>query len=85
MQTKILDAIHDTFIAITRNVNFHMKQKQLHAFPWTTFNFSCQQVNIVFTKDGICTLVNIVITNPTQAILFPWFYATQGFIASNTI
>jgi len=34
-------------------------------------------------KHGIHTLVNIVIVDPTRAILFPQSYATQGFIASN--
>jgi hypothetical protein len=32
------DAIHDTFVAITQNVGFHMGQEQLHAFPSTTLN-----------------------------------------------
>jgi hypothetical protein len=35
----------------------------------------------VLTKYGIHTLVNIVIANPTRAILFPRSYTTQGFIA----
>jgi len=37
----------------------------------------------VFTKDGICTLANIVIADPMQADLLPQSYATQGFAASN--
>jgi hypothetical protein len=48
-----------------------MGQKQLHALLSTTFNSSRQQIDIVFTKDGIRTLANIVITNPMQAYLFP--------------
>jgi hypothetical protein len=59
------DAIHDTFVAIARNVSFHMGQKQLHALPSTTFNSSHRCVNIVFTKDGILTLTNVVIFDPT--------------------
>jgi hypothetical protein len=34
-------------------------------------------------KNGIHTLVNIVITDSTRTILFPRSYATQGFIVSN--
>jgi hypothetical protein len=34
----------------------------------------------VFTKDGIHTLVDIVITNPTRANLFPRSCTTQGFV-----
>jgi hypothetical protein len=43
------------------------------------FNSFRWQVVIVFTKDGISTLVNIVIANPTRANLFHWSCATQGF------
>jgi hypothetical protein len=37
----------------------------------------------VLTKDGIHTLTNVVIANPTQADLFPWSWATQGFTTSD--
>jgi hypothetical protein len=43
------------------------------------FNSSPQQVNIVFTKDGIHTLTNVVIAKPTHANLFSQFHATQKF------
>ncbi len=65
------DAIRNTFATIAWNFGFHMGQKQLHALLSTTFNSSRQQIDIVFTKDGIRTLANIVITNPMQAYLFP--------------
>jgi hypothetical protein len=35
----------------------------------------------VLTKDNIHTLVNVVITDPTQANLFPRFCTTKGFVA----
>jgi hypothetical protein len=35
----------------------------------------------VITKDGIHTLANIVIVDPTWMDLLIWSYATQGFIA----
>jgi len=59
------DVVHDTF------VGFHVKWKQLHVLPSNTFNSSCWRVNIVLTKDGICTLVNVVIANLTRVDLFP--------------
>jgi hypothetical protein len=37
----------------------------------------------VITKYGICTLANVVITDPTQTDLLPESYTTQGFAASN--
>jgi hypothetical protein len=61
---EIRDAIHDTFATITQDVGFHMGQQQLHALPSTTFNSFRQRVDIVFTKDVIHTLANVVITNP---------------------
>jgi hypothetical protein len=35
----------------------------------------------VLTKDNIRTLVNVVITDPTQANLFFRFCTTKGFVA----
>jgi hypothetical protein len=49
------------------------------------FNFFREQADIVFTKDGICTLVDIVIANPTWTYLLPQFYITQGFVAFDVV
>jgi hypothetical protein len=43
------------------------------------FNASGQWVDIVLTKNGIHTLVDDVIADPTRTNLFPWFCTTQGF------
>jgi hypothetical protein len=56
-----------------------MGQKQLHVFPFATSNSSHQQVDIDFTKDGIHTLVDVVIIDPTRMDLFFRSCATQGF------
>jgi hypothetical protein len=80
---KTHDAIHDTFATITRDVGFHVKQKQLHAFLSTSFKSFRHQIDIVFTKNGIHTLINIIIANPTQMNLFPQSHAIQEFVASN--
>jgi len=79
------DAIRNTFVAITRDVGFHMGQKQLHVLPSTTFNTSCQQINIMLTKDGIHTLANVIIIDVMWANLLARSYATQGFVASNVV
>jgi hypothetical protein len=81
--TIIHDAICNTFTTIVWDVDLHVGWKQVHVFPSNTFNSSRWQVDIVLTKDGICTLVDVVIANPTQADLLLWFCATQGFVASN--
>jgi hypothetical protein len=48
-------------------------------------NSSFQQVNIVFTKDGICNLVNVVIIDLMHAYLLLQSCTIQGFMASNVI
>jgi len=76
--TGTYDAIHNTFTAITQDVNFHMRQKQLHAFPSITFNSFHQQVDIVFTKDNICNFANVIIIDPMGTNLLR-SCTTQGF------
>jgi hypothetical protein len=73
------DAIHDIFVVIAWDVGFHVGQTQLHALLSTTFNSSHWQVDIVLTKNKICTLTNVVITNPTHADLLSQFCPIQGF------
>jgi len=52
------------FIAIAQNASFHVGREQLHAIPSTMFHSSCRQVENVFTKNGIHTLTDVVITTP---------------------
>ncbi len=44
---------------------------------------SHRQVDIVFTKSGICTLIYIVIANPTHVDLLPQSRIIQRFATSN--
>ncbi len=77
------DAICNTFVTIVRDAGFHMGWKQLHALPSTTFKLSHWQVNILFTKDDICILIDIIIANRMWMNLFPQSCATQELIAFN--
>jgi hypothetical protein len=79
-RTKTHDVIHDTFVAITRDVSFHVGREQLHVFPSITFNSFRQQIDIVLTKYSICTVVNIVIVNPTRTDLFLRSCVIQRFV-----
>ncbi len=79
------DAIHDTFSTIMQDVNFHVGWKQLHALPSSTINSSCQWINIVLTKNGIHTLANIVIADPTWMDLLRQICAIQGSVGSDAI
>jgi hypothetical protein len=47
------------------------------------FNSFCQQVNVVFTKFDIHTLIDIIIIDPTLANFFLWSCTTKGFVTSN--
>jgi hypothetical protein len=63
--TKTHDVVRNIFFAIAKDASFHMGQEQLHMLLSNMFNSSCQQVDIMFIKDGIHTLVNVIIANPT--------------------
>jgi len=65
--------------------NNDMRFEQLHALPSTMFNYSRWWIDIVLTKNGIHTLANVIIVDPTQAYLFPRSCTTQKFVASNAI
>jgi len=82
-RTKTHDAIHDTFTTIMWDVGFQMRWEQLHVLPSNMFNSFCRQIDIVLTKNGICTLVDIFIVDSTWANLFSQSYITQGFVVSN--
>jgi len=72
------DVICDIFVAIAWDATFHVGQEQLHALLSITFNPSRQWVNIVFNKDGICTLTNVVIVDPMRANLLFQSCVTQA-------
>jgi hypothetical protein len=57
------DAICDTF------VGSHMGREQLHVFLSNVFNSFHRQVNVIFIRNGICTLADVVIADPTWANL----------------
>jgi len=76
------DAIRDTFIIIVQNISFHVGQEQLHALLSITFIFFHQQIDIVLTKNDICTLIDVVIVDPTQVDLLFQSCIIQRFVAS---
>jgi hypothetical protein len=78
--TKTHGAICDTFVAITWDVGFHVGQEHLHALLSNIFKSSFRRIDIMFTKDDICIVVDIVITDPTWVDLLPQFCTTQGFV-----
>jgi hypothetical protein len=79
------DVVHDIFVATSQDVGFHVGWEQLHAKPSATLNSFHQQVDIVFTKNEIRTLVDIVIADSMHADLFPQSCTTQGFATSDAV
>jgi hypothetical protein len=75
------DVIDDTFVTIAWDVSFHVGRKWLYALPSITFNSFRWWLNIVLTKDDICTLTNIVIVDPTWVDLLFRSCTTQRFVA----
>jgi hypothetical protein len=74
--TKTHDVISDIFVSIAWYASFHMGWKQLHVLPLVILNSYCWQVEIMFTKNGICTLIDVVIIDPTRVNLLPQSYTT---------
>jgi hypothetical protein len=75
------DVVCYTFVDIACNVDFHIGWGQLYVFPSTMFNFFRRRLD----KDGIHTLVDIIIADPTWVDLFPQSYETQGFVAFDVV
>jgi len=81
--TRTHDIVRNIFATIAWDDNFHVGQEQLHVDPLFKFKSSCCQVDIVFTKDGFHTLIDIVIGDPMNSNLFFWSCIIQGFPTSN--
>jgi len=77
------DAIHNTFVPIVQDVGLYVGHEQVHALLSTMLDSSCWWINIVLTKDGICTLANIVIANAMFVDLPPQSCTIQRFATSN--
>jgi hypothetical protein len=75
------DAVCDTFVAVAQDFSFHAGWKPLHTLLSTMFHPFRQRVDIVLTKDGICTLFNVIIVDPTWMDLLRRSCTTQSFIA----
>jgi len=74
------DVVQDAFMSIVRNMAFHVLREQTHIFPPTSLQSSCQRVDIVLSIDGIGTLVNVVIVDPTQVDMVSWATLPMGWL-----
>jgi hypothetical protein len=63
------DVVWNAFVAIAKDVRFHILRKQTHVLlPLALQSLHCW-VNIVLSVNGVCTLLYIVIANPIQVDL----------------
>jgi hypothetical protein len=59
------DVIHDTLLPLCMMLTSMWGENNYMHFFSNMFNSSYRQVNIVLTKNGIHTLVDVVIVDPT--------------------
>jgi len=65
-RTASHDVVQDAFMSIVKYMAFHVLREQTHIFSPPSFQSSCLRVDIVLSIDGIGTLTNVVIVDPTQ-------------------
>ncbi len=67
------------FASIANEIDFCMVWEQLHVFLSFT---SRQGVDTVLSKHRVCTMANIIISNPTHVDLLSWAISTRHFAIS---
>ncbi len=71
----------------TKNLGFHVSHEQTHVHMLFSLHFSCQQVDIMFSPNGVCNLINVTnidlnwIGLVSQVAMFQTMvmYNTNGF------
>ncbi len=55
------DVVQNTFASIAKNVGFHIFHEQMHVLlMFSPLLQSSQQVDIVLSTNGVCTMVDVV-------------------------
>jgi hypothetical protein len=76
------DVVQNVFAAIAKNAGFHVSQEQTHVLLLPTVQFSCRLIEIVLLVDGVHTLVDVVIFNPTQIDLVLQVVFSRGVVTT---
>ncbi len=63
------DVVRDAFAYIMKHVGFHVFWEQTHIFLPFSFQSFHWWVNIILSIDGIRTLADVIIVDPSQAYL----------------
>jgi hypothetical protein len=59
------DVAQDVFASIVKDVRFHVLHEHIRVLLLPSFQFFHWWVDIVLLANGICTLADMVIVNPT--------------------
>jgi len=74
------NAIQNSFASVARDIEFYVVCEQTHVLPISFFQSSWQWMDIVFSVNGTCTLVDVVIVDPTYVNLILWVDSSWGAI-----
>lgn len=73
------DKVQNVFVSIARDMGFHVSCDQTHVLSPPFFQSSREQVDILLSIDGICTLAYVVIVNPHSSRFgFSNYFIGQG-------
>jgi hypothetical protein len=61
--------VQNAFVSIAKDMGFHVSHEQTHVLPPPSLQSFCEWVDIMLSIDGIHTLANVVIVDPTTVDL----------------
>jgi hypothetical protein len=76
------DVVQNVFAAIAKKNEISCLQKQTHVLLLPTLQYSCCRVEIVLLVDGVHTLVDVVIVDPTQIDLVLQVVFSRGVVTT---
>jgi len=79
------DVVRDAFSYVMKHAWFHVFWEQTHIFLPSSFQSFHWWVNIILSIDGICTLADVIIVDPSQAYLVSWLVISCGVAVIVTV
>jgi hypothetical protein len=76
------NVVQDAFASIVKDARSHVSHEQTHVFPPPSFQSIYWSVDILLLVDSICTLVDMIITNPTWVDLVSRATLSHGVAAT---
>jgi hypothetical protein len=79
-QTPSHNVVWNAFTSIVKGVGFYVSHEQTHVLLLPSLQSFCQWVDIMLLANGIHTLANIDIINPTQVDLVSWVVSSPRWL-----